>query len=100
MTSITIDTLKFAQRLEEAGIDRKQAEAQAGAIAEAMDVGIQDLATKHDLALLETNLTGKIELIEQRTEGRFTLLQWMLGFNLALTIAVLWLLFKLINVSS
>jgi hypothetical protein len=37
-----------------------------------------DLATKADL-----------NLIEERTEGRFRLLQWMIGFNLALTAAVL-----------
>jgi hypothetical protein len=37
-----------------------------------------ELATKADL-----------NLIEERTEGRFKLLQWMIGFNLALTAAVL-----------
>ncbi len=84
MTTITFDTLKLTKRLEESGIDREQAEAQAEALAEAMQSGIQELATKHDM-----------DSLRQFSEGRFTLLQWMLGFNLALTIAVLWLLFKL-----
>jgi hypothetical protein len=51
-----------------------------------MQSGIQDLATKHDL-----------EALRQFSEGRFILLQWMLGINLALTIAVLWLLFKIMT---
>ena len=86
MTAITFDTLKLTKRLEESGLDRKQAEAQAEALAEAMQSGVEDLATKHDL-----------EMLRQFAEGRFTLLQWMLGFNLALTIAVLWLLFKIVT---
>ena len=86
MTAITFDTLKLAKRLQEAGMDREQAEAQAEALSEAMDSGIQDLATKQDLRLLEGHV-----------DGRFTLLQWMLGFNLALSIAVLWVLFKLLS---
>ena len=57
-----------------------------------MDTGIQDLATKHDIASLEQ----KLDILGERIQGRFTLLQWMLGFNLALSIAVLWLLFKLL----
>ena len=79
---------EVTKRLEESGLDRKQAEAQAEALAEAMQSGVEDLATKHDL-----------EMLRQFAEGRFTLLQWMLGFNLALTIAVLWLLFKIVTAS-
>lgn len=44
----------------------------AAALAEAMD---QQLATKRDV---------------DRIEARLNLLQWMLGFNLAFTMAVLW----------
>ena len=33
MTAITFNTLKLTQRLEEAGVDRKRAEAQAEALA-------------------------------------------------------------------
>jgi len=39
-------------------------------------------------------LEGKLQALEERTEGRFRLLQWMLGFNMALTIAVLFLLLR------
>ena len=56
---------------------------------------------KRDLKDLETvlkqdmlRLEGKLQFVEERTEGRFRLLQWMLGFNLALTVAVLFLLLR------
>ena len=93
MTAITFDTLKLARRLEAAGMDRKLAEAQAEALTEAMDTGIDALATKSDLADLRQDL----RVFEERTQGRFTLLQWMIGFNIAVTLAVLWMLFKLMT---
>jgi hypothetical protein len=34
-------------------------------------------------------LESAIERLEQKTDARFTLVQWMIGFNLALTTAVL-----------
>ncbi len=46
MTAITFDTLKLTKRLEESGLDRKQAEAQAEALSEAMQSGVEDRATK------------------------------------------------------
>ncbi len=70
----TFDTLKFAQRLEEAGLERKQAiafaEAQKDAFAEAIET---QLATKADT---------------QRLERELLLLKWMIGFNLAFTMAI------------
>ena len=33
-------------------------------------------------------------VLEERIEARFKLLQWMLGFNLALNIAILFLLLR------
>ena len=32
---------------------------------------------------LDMRMSGKVEALEERTKGRFTLLQWMLAFNLA-----------------
>ncbi len=66
-----IDTLKFARRLEEAGVPPKQAEAEAEAIQEALDAAT---ATKSDIVELR---------------GEIATLRWMIGFNLALTAAVL-----------
>ena len=76
----TFDTLKFAQRLEAAGLERKQAaafaEAQKDAFAEAIET---QLATKGD---------------PHRLERELILLKWMIGFNLAFTMAVVWKVFS------
>lgn len=93
MTTITFDTLKLARRLQEAGMDRELAEAQAEALTEAMDTGIEELATKADLRELHQDM----RVFEERTQGRFTLLQWMVGFNIAITLATLWMLFKMVS---
>jgi hypothetical protein len=57
MATITLDTLKFAEKLERAGLPREQAaaiaEAQKDAFAEAMD---SQLATKADLMEMENRL--------------------------------------------
>jgi len=78
MSSITFDTLKFATRLEKAGVEREQAEVQAQALAEIFDANLGALATKQDLQLVRKD----IDLLEQRMQARFTLLQWMLGMVL------------------
>jgi hypothetical protein len=77
---MTIDTLDYVKKLEAAGIDRKVAEAHAEALRATV---VQDLATKHDL---QTEV--------QRLEAKFQLLTWMVGFNLAATMAVLWKLLR------
>ncbi|MFI3155974.1 MAG: hypothetical protein QX199_07435 [Methylococcaceae bacterium] len=57
MATITFDSLKFAEKLEKAGLPREQAaaiaEAQKDAFAEAMD---SQLATKADLMDMENRL--------------------------------------------
>jgi hypothetical protein len=77
---MTIDTLDYVKKLEAAGIDRKVAEAHAQALRATV---VHDLATKHDL---QTEV--------QRLEAKFQLLTWMVGFNLAATMAVLWKLLR------
>jgi hypothetical protein len=57
MATVTFDTLKFAEKLEKAGLPREHAsaiaEAQKDAFAEAMD---SQLATKADLLEMENRL--------------------------------------------
>ena len=77
---MTIDTLEYVKRLEAAGVERKLAEAHAEALRATV---VQDLATKHDL---------RTEI--QRLEAKVQLLTWMVGFNLAATMAVLWKLLR------
>jgi hypothetical protein len=51
MTTLTFDTLKFANRLKAAGVPDKQVEAEAEALAEVLGESIKasDLANKNDL---------------------------------------------------
>jgi len=90
MTAITFDTLAYAKRLRDAGISEPQAEAQASALADALKQSAGELATQAGLAELKQDL----RVFEERTDGRFKLLQWMIGFNLALTLTVLFLLLR------
>ena len=80
MSLTTFDTLEFAQRLEAAGLGREPAiafaEAQKEAFAEAIETRS---ATRGDI---------------QRVEGELLPLKWMVGFNLALTMAVVWTVFS------
>jgi predicted RNase H-like nuclease (RuvC/YqgF family) len=95
---VTIDTLEYVKKLEAAGVDRRQAEAHAAAV---RDTVATQLASKADLDAAVVRLEAKIDRleaktdrIEQRFDGKFLLLQWMLGFNLLLTAGVLWRLLR------
>jgi hypothetical protein len=70
-----MDTLRYAKRLEEAGVDEPQAEAQAEALYEALR---ESTPTREDYV---------------RLEGRVNLLQWMVGVVLALQATTLVKLF-------
>lgn len=65
MATTAIDTLRFARKLKQAGVPDDQAEAMASALGEELT---EHLATKADLLLVK----------------------WMLGFNLAFTVTILW----------
>ena len=74
MTVVTFDTLKFAKRLEQAGIPIAHAEALAEAFHEATG---QELVTK-------TYLDGKIAQLEARpAESSANTVKWMAGLLLA-----------------
>ncbi len=64
MTTITFDTLKFANRLKAAGVPAQQAEAEAEALADALSSS--DIATRTDL-------------IEPKTD----IIKWIVGIALA-----------------
>ncbi|MDE0458984.1 MAG: hypothetical protein OXI15_16940 [Chromatiales bacterium] len=68
MNGTTFDTLSAARDLEAAGFDRAQAEALAAAIRN----GQGDLATKIDIAQLDS---------------RLNMLQWVVGIQSAVTLA-------------
>jgi hypothetical protein len=84
MSTITFNTLKFAQRLEKAGATREYAEAEADALAEVFDIGTQELVTKADL---------ERQLAPMHTD--LAVLKWMVGMSLALSTGTIALLAKL-----
>ncbi|MCF8156335.1 MAG: CCDC90 family protein [Rhodoferax sp.] len=98
MSSITFDTLKYVKQLEASGIPAAQAEAFVNAQREIMaDALDASLATRADFHSLEKALHSDVERIDRKLvehDGRFMLLQWMIGFNLAFTMAVLWKVFS------
>jgi len=59
MATITFDTLKFANTPKEVGVLPAQAEAEARALSEVLEVNLKDLATKDDLR-------NAIDFLEQR----------------------------------
>lgn len=79
--AVAFDTLRAARDMEAAGLDRKAAEAVAGAIRD----GQGDLATRADLNALRTEL----ESVEARLGTRIGALQWIIGVNLAIGLATL-----------
>jgi hypothetical protein len=64
MNTITFDTLKYANTLKAAGVAPEQAEAQAGALSEVLEINLRDLVTKGDLKAelreLELRMTIKL----------------------------------------
>jgi hypothetical protein len=115
MTTTVFDTLSYAKRLKAAGFSEAQAEAQAEALAEAVG---GTLVTRHDLSDATQQLSAAIasckgELTEGmqglkravelglrdgnestlKLEARVNLIQWMLGFVLALVVTILFKIF-------
>lgn len=88
MTAAAFDTLAYARRLRDAGIDGQVAEAQAAALAEVLQQNVDTLATKRDLEALELRLESRIETIKS------DLLKWVIGLLLA-QIAIIAALVKL-----
>ncbi len=87
MSQVAFDTLKFTETLKQAGVPEQQAKAEAiaiqGAFSEALNTQV---ATKADIQKL------KDEIQDVKAEQR--LLKWMIGFNLALSSGILFILLQ------
>jgi len=70
MSTLTFDTLKFANRLKTAGVPPVQAEAEAEALSEVFETNLSELATNKDIDVKLANL-------------KFELLKWMIGLTIA-----------------
>jgi hypothetical protein len=83
MATITFDTLKFAKKLEKAGLPQEQAEAIAEAFKEASAEA--EVATKRDVEHLEIKIA----------EMKFDLLKWIVGMSLAQFSVLIGILLKI-----
>lgn len=88
MTTMTFDTLKFANRLKAAGVPDKQAEARAEALAEVFEVNLKELVAKEDLVTKE-DLHRELLHLEQRMTIR-------LGAMLVVAVGIVAVLVKLL----
>ncbi len=100
MATITFDTLKFANALKDAGVPPAQAEAEAVALSEVLEVNLKELVTKEDLhreieSLRREMMTGFAQL-----DSRFIQLEQRLiiklGGLIALSIGIVAALVKLL----
>ena len=107
------DTLKFANTLKAAGVPTEQAEAQAIAFAEVIQLNLKELVDKDDLAATAKELKQEIKDAEQRVgakmdattselkvqiaqvKGELVLVRWMLGVLIGGVVAILIRLFLL-----
>lgn len=81
MTTLTFDTLKFANRLKAAGVPEKQAEAETEVLAEVLSEAVKtsDLVNKNDL---------------HETELR--IVKWVVAMSMAQMAVLVGLLIKLL----
>lgn len=68
MKATVIDTLRYASRLKDAGVDPGQAEAMSRALNDEL---VEGLVTKTDLANAVSDLGGKIDALDAKFEVRF-----------------------------
>ena len=66
---MAFDTLRFSQRLTEAGLAPSQAAGAAAATAEAMGDLVAQLATKNDLAMLRQEMNGAFAAFRQEIKA-------------------------------
>jgi hypothetical protein len=101
MSTLTFDTLKFANRLKSAGIPAVHAEAEADALSEVLETNLSELATKEDLRHEISDLRKDMDARFEKTEStlrqetanlKFELLKWMIGLLVAQTTLLLALL--------
>jgi hypothetical protein len=116
MTTIVFDTLKFANRLKEAGFTEQQAavitELQCETVVVTLeqareDYHLDEIATKRDLKELELALRKEIELLRAETkkdiaetgrsiaEAKAELIRWVVGAGLLQSTLIIGVLLKI-----
>ena len=89
MAAITFNTLKFANTLKAAGVLPAQAEAEAAALSEVLEINFKELASKEDLK-------HEVELLRRDMHDMEQRLIIKLGGLMALSIGIVAALVKLL----
>ena len=79
MSTILFNTLEYANNLREAGVDEKQANVQANALAEIFD---NRLATKEDLKRDLKEL--ELKMRRDNADLKVDIIRWFVGSNVTL----------------
>ena len=87
MSTVTFDTLKYVEALQKGGVPENQARAQSEALKEVLNF---EVTTKHDIK----ELALKIDAWFEKIQGEFTRVKWMIGFNLAISVSILFKTFS------
>lgn len=94
MPIIAFDPLAYARRLEKAGVERQQAEAQAEALndfaREQQEQNRLELATKADLRELELRMGNEFQKVRTEMQsGQNQIRNWLIGAFLAIIAVML-----------
>jgi len=81
MSTLTFDTLKFANQLKAAGVPADHAEAEAKALSEVLETNLNDLVTNKDM---DARLQKTESVLRQEMANlKFELLKWIIGLAVA-----------------
>jgi len=88
MSTLTFDTLKFANQLKTAGVPATHAEAEAKALSEVFETNLSELATKEDLHREIGDVRHEISDLRKDIDAKlanlkFELLKWLIGLAVA-----------------
>ena len=110
MTTITFDTLAYVKALRDAGVEEKQAEAQATALATVFKSGTTALATQRDIESLRSDVKRDIDLLcaelkkdiadthRAIAETKAELIRWVVGVGILQTTLIVGILARLAKV--
>ena len=84
MSTITFDTLKYASTLKAGGVPSAPAEAEAVALSEVLEVNLQELMTKADLATALVPVRRDIDDLRRDMDTRFVQLEQRLTIKMGL----------------
>ncbi len=88
MGAITFDTLKYSKQLEDSGIPRAQAEAQARVQHESLTLVMADVASKVDVTALQKDSDSyKLDIAAIKTD--IAVMKWGIGATLAMNISMM-----------